>query len=63
MGYHLNMDNKFIDHYKTNISSEGKNETKIEYKRFSRHVCLDSCKIQDMPHTEISICHDKKIIS
>ena len=63
MGYHLNVDNKLIDHYKTNISSEGKNETKIEYKRFSRHACLDSCKIQDMPHTEISMCHDKEIIS
>ena len=32
MGYHSNADNKFIDDYKTNISFEGKNETKIEYK-------------------------------
>ena len=47
MGYHSNAGNKFLDHYKTNISFEGKNEPKIEYKKVFRHVCLDCCKIQN----------------
>ena len=33
MEYHSNANNKFIDDYKTNISFEVKNETKIEYKK------------------------------
>ena len=32
MRYHSNEDNEFVDDYKTNISFEGKKETKIECK-------------------------------
>ena len=47
MGYHLNVDNKFIDDFKTSMSFEGKNGTKIEYKKVFRQVCLDSCTIKN----------------
>ena len=46
MGYHSNANNKFMDDYKTNISSEGKNGRKKEYKEVFRHGFVDSCKIQ-----------------
>ena len=39
MGYHSNADNKVIDDYKTNISVEGKHETKIGNKKVSE-ACL-----------------------
>ena len=32
MGHHSNVDNKFMDDYKTNISFKGKNGSKKEYK-------------------------------
>ena len=35
-----------MDDYKTDISFEGKNGSKKDTKRFSRHVFVDSCKIQ-----------------
>ena len=61
IGYHSNADNKVMDDYKTNISFEGKNRSKREYKEVFRHVFVDSRKIHS--NTSLNIFNSRVVFS